>query len=147
MSIMPTPEEYGVLGCLVDGDVLVSEVLEAIDPDIANAWEVQRRMYSCMKHGWIIFTINGWRMTPYGTKAYNRAHKQYEPQCEASAPEIDIDATLKLLIEEGKKDREDVNASNGQFSVDERRGVATMVGKLEEALFWKDTAKGYYEKR
>lgn len=49
------------------------------------------------------------------------------------------------MIEEGKKDRDDVNARG--YATDTKRAVATYVTKLEEAAMWLEKAKNYYETR
>lgn len=52
---------------------------------------------------------------------------------------------LNVMIEEGKKDRDDAHLRG--FPLDVKRALATAVTKLEEAEMWLEKAKPYYEQR
>ena len=54
---------------------------------------------------------------------------------------------LDIALEEARKDRDDVNMVS--HDVEEKRGVASVVTKLEEAKMWLDREQtnNYYRKR
>ena len=54
-------------------------------------------------------------------------------------------AMIDYMITEAKKDRDDAHARN--FSLDDKRSLATAVTKLEEAKMWRQNANDYFNKR
>jgi hypothetical protein len=54
---------------------------------------------------------------------------------------------LEFMRDQARKDRDDANARGSQFTVDEKRALANAVTKLDEAIMWRERARGYFERR